>query len=37
MAKPENKATVIVAVIAVIFGVLLGLTRAEDKKYSYKA
>ena len=37
MAKSEKKATVIVAVIAVVFGILLGLTQAEDKKYSYKA
>lgn len=32
----KKKATIITALIAVVFGVLLGLAQAEDKKYSYK-
>lgn len=32
----SNKATIITVVIAVLLGVVLGLTRAEDKRYSYK-
>ena len=32
-----NKALpVVVTVLAIVFGLLLGLTKAEDKKYSYK-
>ena len=32
----SKKATIITAIIAVLLGVVLGLTRAEDKRYSYK-
>ena len=32
----SKKATIITAIIAVLFGALIGLTRAEDSKYSYK-
>ena len=31
----DKKVVVVIAVLAVILGVCLGLARAEDKKYSY--
>lgn len=33
----NKKATIITAVIAVVFGIILGLAKAEDKRYSYKS
>ena len=32
----SKKATIITALVAVLLGVLIGLTKAEDKHYSYK-
>jgi len=40
MSKNSNgakKATIGMAIFAVIFGIILGLSQAEDKRYSYKA
>lgn len=37
MKKGKKGATIITAVLAVAFGILLGLAKAEDKNYSYKA
>ena len=33
----DKKTRIIIAAVAVAFGLLLGLTQAEDSKYSYKA
>lgn len=32
-----RKATIITVVIVIAFGILLGLTQEENKRYSYKA
>lgn len=37
MKKEKKSATIITAVLAVAFGILLGLAKAEDRNYSYKS
>ena len=32
-----KKVSIITAVITILFGVILGLAKAEDKRYSYKS
>ena len=32
----NRNVTIVTAIIAVVFGILLGLTKAEDRRYSYK-
>ena len=36
MDMDKKKAGILITVFAVVFGALIGLSRAEDKKYSYK-
>lgn len=37
MDNKKKSVTIITTVLAIVFGILLGLAKAEDKNYSYKA